>query len=98
MYCGIDRSHDDIAALKRLLREIFTAQLSFDKRIKALEPKDEALPTSDAMDKLRSSWTGSDQASKTKIELKSGSLGVGSALLYSKVMRVMFSPCLQAVH
>ena len=93
MLCGVHRPHDDIAALKRLLREVFTAQLSFDKRIKALEPKDEASPTSDAMDKLRSSWTGSTEASKTKIELKSGSLGVGSALLYSKVVHGLGSAC-----
>lgn len=77
------RPHDDIAALKRLLREVFTNQLQMDRRIFALEPEQEISDPFDTLTRTRKGWQAMSSTGKAKVQL-SGSLAMGSALLYSK--------------
>ena len=75
------RPHDDIAALKRLLREVFTNQIQMDRRISALEPEQEFAPSFNSLVRSRNGWGTLSNAGKAKVEL-SGELFMGSALLY----------------
>ncbi|KAL3139149.1 hypothetical protein ABBQ32_005934 [Trebouxia sp. C0010 RCD-2024] len=77
------RPHDDIAALKRLLREVFTNQLQMERRIFALEPEQEISDPFDTLTRTRKGWQAMSSTGKAKVQL-SGSLAMGSALLYSK--------------
>lgn len=78
------RSYDDIAALKRLLREVFTSQLQLDRRISALEPEPNTSDAFDTLTRSRNGWQAMSGTGKAKVEL-SGSLVMGSAMLFSKV-------------
>ena len=78
------RSHNDIAALKRLLRELFTSQLQLDRRISALEPEKDTSDAFDTLTRSRKGWQAMSGTGKAKVEL-SGSLVMGSAMLFSKV-------------
>ncbi|DBA84121.1 hypothetical protein WJX77_004887 [Trebouxia sp. C0004] len=77
------RPHDDIAALKRLLREVFTKQMQMERRISVVEPHDNDQPSFDPLERSRNGWASLSAPGKSKVEL-SGSLVMGSALLYSK--------------
>lgn len=79
----LHRPHDDIAALKRLLREVFTKQIQMDTRISALEPQQESAPSFDALVRSNNGWITQSSAGKAKVEL-SGELTTGSGLLYSQ--------------
>lgn len=77
------RSHDDTAALKRLLRELFTNQIQTERRVSALEPQEDAVVSFDPLERSRQGWGSLSGTGKAKVEL-SGNLVMGSALLYSK--------------
>lgn len=77
------RPHDDIAALKRLLREVFTNQLQMERRIFALEPQQDVSDPFDTLTRTRKGWQAMSSNGKAKVQL-SGSLALGGALLYSK--------------
>ncbi len=76
------RPHDDIAALKRLLREVFTNQIQMERRVSALEPED-TVASFDPLERSRKGWGSLSGTGKARVEL-SGNLVMGSALLYSK--------------
>ena len=78
------RLQDDIAAVKRLLREVFTIQIQMERRLKALEPQEESLPSFDALVRSRTGWGVLSSSGKAKVEL-TGDLALGTALVYSKV-------------
>ena len=80
IYCC--RPHDDIAALKRLLREVFTNQLQIERRMSALEPAQEVSDPFDTLTRARKGWQAMSNTGKAKVQL-SGSLVTGSAILYS---------------
>lgn len=79
----LHRPHDDIAALKRLLREVFTKQVQMDTRISALEPQQESAPSFDALVRSNNGWITHSNAGKAKVEL-SGELTTDSGPLYSQ--------------
>ena len=82
------RPHDDIAALKRLLREVFTNQMQMERRISAIEPQEDDQPSFDPLERSRNGWASLSAPGKAKVEL-SGNLVMGSALLYSKASQDM---------
>lgn len=77
------RPHDDIAALKRLLREVFTSQLQMERRISALEPEKDVADPFDTLTRSRKGWQAMSSTGKAKVQL-SGCVETGSAMLYSK--------------
>ncbi len=82
------RPHDDIAALKRLLREVFTNQMQMERRISAIEPHEDDQPSFDSLERSRNGWASLSAPCKSKVEL-SGNVVMGSALLYSKASQDM---------
>lgn len=80
----LHRPHDDIAALKRLLREVFTNQIQMDTRIAALEPEQELAPPFSDLVRSHAGWQTKSRTGKAKVEL-SGELTTCSGLLYSQV-------------
>ncbi|KAL0041974.1 hypothetical protein WJX79_010744 [Trebouxia sp. C0005] len=76
------RPHDDIAALKRLLQEVFTNQMQMERRISVIEPHEDDQPSFDPLERSRNGWASLSAPGKSKVEL-SGNVVMGSALLYS---------------
>ena len=83
----VGRPHDDVAALKRLLREVFTNQIQMERRVSAIEPQEDPLSSYDPLNRSRQGWGSLSGTGKAKAEL-SGTIAMGSALLHSKVREV----------
>ena len=78
------RLQDDIAVLKRLLREVFTNQIQMERRITAVEPEADPLPSFDALVRSHTGWGPLSSTVKAKVEV-TGEVSLGTGLLWSKV-------------